>query len=85
MMVSKMMGKPLILVIEDDVATASLFSEILTDSNIEVASALSGRDAITWLSQNSPDLVLLDYSLPDMEATKLVEQVRMPPFVVISI
>lgn len=79
-----MRDKPIVLVIEDNVATALLFSEILADNNIEVATCFTGAEAKTWLSQNSPDLVLLDYSLPDMEATRLVEQVCMPPFIVIT-
>ena len=50
-----------------------------------------GRDqtaasALAWLKQDSPSLILLDYSLPDMRGEQLVEQIqaqgRRVPFVV---
>jgi len=48
----------------------------------------SGHEALHWLAENDPRLVLLDYSLPDMSASELVDQWRLQgidvPFIVVT-
>lgn len=69
-----------VLIIEDNPATAELFTEILSEQGLKVSSIYTGKEAIAWLSLNNPDLVLLDYQLPDMEAIELIKSVKKPPF-----
>jgi PAS domain S-box-containing protein len=77
----------LILLVEDNPGIAELVREKLSMEGKTVAHMKTGKAARTWLEQNRPSLILLDYSLPDMSGLELVEQLTrlsggMPPFVV---
>lgn len=76
-----------ILVIEDDAGIATLESELIEDLGFAVAHAPDGRSGLAELTRSSPDLLLLDYSLPDMTGVELLDRLqaggqRMPPFIV---
>jgi diguanylate cyclase (GGDEF)-like protein/PAS domain S-box-containing protein len=76
-----------ILVIEDDPGIAALETELIEDHGFEVVHAADGRSGLAALAQRVPDLMLLDYSLPDMTGIELLERQqaegrRLPPFIV---
>ena len=56
-----------ILVIEDDLDLLSPLSEILQDAGYGVLSAADGAEAMRYLREDGPDLVLLDLGLPKMD------------------
>jgi C4-dicarboxylate-specific signal transduction histidine kinase len=76
----------LILVVEDDAALLKLIEKRLRASGFHAVIAKDGASALDWLNRDSPDLMLLDYSLPDMRGEQLIEhlhaQGRNIPFVV---
>ena len=63
-----------ILVIDDDEGIREVFSTILRQSGYEVDTAQNAREAIEKSRLNLYDLALVDIRLPDMEGTKLLEQ-----------
>ncbi len=63
-----------ILIVEDDCGFAELMTSILDDGNYDCHCAASGRKALGWLGSHSPNLVILDYSLPDMTGAAFIEQ-----------
>lgn len=76
-----------ILVVEDDEIVAELINDIIEDMDLKCTCMKNGHSAIAWLSNNSPDLMILDYSLPDMNAailTSLIshENSTIPPFII---
>lgn len=76
-----------ILVIEDDSGIAALETELIEDHGFEVVHAADGKSGLAELARSSPDLLLLDYSLPDMTGIELLERLqaggqRLPPFIV---
>lgn len=77
-----------ILIVEDDPGLAVLERELLEDRGLAVDHAADGKTALARLGQTpAPDLVLLDYSLPDMTASDLLDRlaaaaVPLPPFIV---
>jgi diguanylate cyclase (GGDEF)-like protein/PAS domain S-box-containing protein len=80
---------PLILVIEDDPGVAALEIELIEDLGCEVVSANSGNAALDWLASSTvtPTLMLMDFSLPDMNGTALLDRIAergltRPPFIV---
>ena len=75
-------GQPTILVIEDDLGLLELIREDFSSHGWGFAHCRTGREALAWLDSHEPALVLLDYSLPDMTGSSLLDQVRMPPFIV---
>jgi DNA-binding NtrC family response regulator len=63
-----------ILVIDDDEGIREVFSTILRESGYEVDTAQNAREAIEKSRLNLYHLALVDIRLPDMEGTKLLEQ-----------
>ena len=62
-----------ILCIEDDRETAALIAEELIDRGYEVSIAHDGREGLTAILKNMPDLVLSDISMPVMSGFDLLE------------
>jgi C4-dicarboxylate-specific signal transduction histidine kinase len=66
----------LILVVEDDDALRRLIEKCLAASGHRTAGVASGTAALAWLEQNTPKLMLLDYSLPDMHGEQLLRHIE---------
>lgn len=71
--VEKLAGK--ILIAEDSVATQRLLAHDLRAPNLSLVFARSGDEAMSCMTEN-PDLIFLDYSLPDTDGIKLTTQMR---------
>ena len=63
-----------ILIVEDDAGINELLCEKIQESGFKTVSVSSANEALGWLSTNTPDLILLDYSLPDMTGKELISQ-----------
>jgi two-component system NtrC family response regulator len=63
-----------ILVIDDDEGIREVFSTILRQRGYEVDTAQNAAEAIEKSRSNLYHLTLVDIRLPDMEGTKLLEQ-----------
>jgi two-component system, OmpR family, KDP operon response regulator KdpE len=73
---------PRLLVVDDDAAVATATAELLRRSGFMVDVASSGRDAVASCARRPPDLMLLDYEMPEMDALDVLEALRedqMPP------
>ncbi len=70
-----------ILVIEDDDNTAEVIRILLRDVGFRPVTVDCGQDAIHELSSSTPDLILLDLNLPDMNGLEILRAVRMNSFV----
>ncbi len=67
-----------ILIVDDDVTYMSIIMDWLKDL-YRVSLANSGMQAITWLANNHPDLILLDYEMPVTSGPKVLEMIRSDP------
>lgn len=76
-----MKRKKKILVIEDERPVAQGLRALLEAEHYLVKVAANGRDGVTLTSTFSPDLVLLDVNLPDVNGTEVCRQVRLQGFV----
>ena len=56
-----------ILLVEDDPNQRLLYSEELTRGGYEVMTAADGNEALCSLDQRTPDLVVMDISMPGMD------------------
>jgi DNA-binding response OmpR family regulator len=63
-----------ILCVEDDRDTASLICEELIDRGFEVRAAYNGRDALSAILKEPPNLVLSDIGMPGMSGFELLER-----------
>jgi len=69
-----------VLVVDDDPAIVELFVDVLQgDGRFEVASAQTGYDAGMLTTQFKPDIVVLDYMLPDINGNKVCRTIRSNP------
>jgi signal transduction histidine kinase/CheY-like chemotaxis protein len=70
-------GEPIqrVLVVDDDPHVQQLFARMLfaCDSSIKVATASQGLEALSLLHTFSPDLVLLDLLMPDMDGWQVLD------------
>ena len=65
------------LVVDDEPRTAELTAELLRRAGYSVDVARSGSEALERVRAGSPDLMLLDYDMPDMEAPEVLDQLRL--------
>lgn len=74
--------------VDDDRGLARLIERALKRAGHTTASASSGADALNWLGQHRPELLLLDLKLQDIEGGELINQLealgRTVPFIVIT-
>lgn len=73
-------GKRKILVVDDDPEIVELFVDVLErDGRFEVRTASSGYDAGMITQEFNPDLMILDYMLPDINGNVVCKTVRQNP------
>jgi DNA-binding response OmpR family regulator len=65
-----------LLVVDDEPRTAELTAELLRRAGYVVEIALSGTEALACVRASAPDLMLLDYEMPDMEAPEVLDLLR---------
>lgn len=71
------MGAPVrLLVVDDEPRNAELTAELLRRAGYAVEVALSGGDAVAHVRSGTPDLMLLDYEMPDMDAPEVLDLLR---------
>ena len=63
-----------ILVIEDDLGLNELIRSEVESSRFNVISFYNGTDALEWLNESIPFLIILDFSLPEMTAIEFIAQ-----------
>lgn len=68
--------KKTILFIEDDLPTVEVYKTALEHAGFKVEIALSGNDGIKKIKAKAPDLVLLDFLLPDINGLEVLEEIR---------
>ena len=73
-----------IAIIDDDVHIGNMIEELLQEEGYNVLRAYSGTEAIYLLSNNSPDLVLLDLMLPGLSGEEVLPHIKGIPVIVIS-
>jgi len=60
-----------VLVIDDSVMLISFVKEILEEQGYDVQTAATGSDGVELCRSGSPDLILLDFVLPDMKGDEV--------------
>lgn len=65
-----------LLLVEDDDAIREMLNLFLTGKNYAVKQAADGEQALDALATSSPDLILLDWMLPDLSGPQLIRKIR---------
>jgi len=73
-------GKKRVLVVDDDEAVVDMFNELLErDGRFEVRTASTGYDAGILTEKFRPDVLLLDFKLPDINGNVVCRTIRANP------
>jgi two-component system response regulator AdeR len=67
---------PLVLVVEDEPAIASILTAYLERDGLRSRMATDGQEALQLFRQLRPDLVLLDIHLPGMDGIDVLRAIR---------
>ena len=70
-----MENKRIILIVDDDVTSLRLLQAVLKDL-YETAPARSGEQALTYLEQHTPDVILLDLDMPVMNGYEVLGRLK---------
>src|SRR5579864_7977111 len=73
------LAKPLVLVVEDEAALATVLRYNLEKQGFRVEEAADGPEALSRIAETAPDLVLLDWMLPAMSGLEVCRQIRRRP------
>ncbi len=65
-----------VLVIDDDIAITELMSMLLKSHGFEVIATNTGAEAVKLIQEKSPNVVLLDLMMPDMDGWQVCKAVR---------
>ena len=79
---------PLILLIDDEPQILRALKTILGSAHFRVISAVTGEEGIALAATQSPDVIILDLSLPDLDGIQVCELIRewsKTPIIVLSV
>lgn len=68
-----------ILVIEDDLDQREIYKTVLQRAGFTVVARGDALSGLRWLEQILPDLILLDYMLPNISGAEMLARIRQTP------
>ena len=69
-------GTPIILVIEDYSDSRTLLSSLLRAKGYKVVEARDGKEGLLQANRITPDLILMDLAMPEMDGIEATRQLR---------
>ncbi len=66
----------LIILIDDDTDMLAMTGRWLEKAGYEVKKAASGKEALELIHASRPDLILLDYRMPEMDGPAVLKAIR---------
>ncbi len=70
------MNKPSILIIDDEPQIQRLLEINLTDNGFKIHQASTGKEGLLLAANHTPDIILLDLGLPDIDGHLLLQDLR---------
>ena len=65
-----------VLVVEDNEKNMKLFRDVLLAAGYRILEATTGEEAVAVATEHSPDLVLMDIQLPDIDGVEALGRLR---------
>ncbi|NWG34704.1 MAG: response regulator [Chloroflexi bacterium] len=73
------MNQKTVLIVEDEEDAAELFAEMMRISGFRVIKTSKSAPAISMMTADKPDLVLLDIMMPEVSGLEILRQMRRDP------
>ena len=65
-----------ILIVDDDPEVCQLLNILLRSRGYQTTSLASGIEAVNWIENSNPDVILLDVMMPEMDGWETFRQLR---------
>lgn len=72
-------SQPFVLVVDDEPAQRELLRYNLSSAGYRVETAADGEEALLMVSENLPDVILLDWMLPRLSGIEVCRQIKARP------
>lgn len=73
------MGQPTILIVDDEPALREVLAYNMQSAGYEVVQAASGEEALVLVQEVAPDLIVLDWMMPNLSGIELCRQLKARP------
>ena len=70
---------PVVLVVEDEPAQQEILGYNLEAEGFRVARAMNGEEALVLLDEEKPDIIVLDWMLPNLSGIEVCRQIKTRP------
>ncbi|MGI9534327.1 MAG: response regulator transcription factor [Thermodesulfobacteriota bacterium] len=67
---------PSVLVVDDDENLRTIYKKNLEYRGYKVETAIHGADALDKISEQKPDIVILDIMMPELDGVKVLENLK---------
>src|SRR3989339_336650 len=71
--------KPLILIVDDTPQNIQVLANILYEKGYNISIATSGNQALLSVNSDTPDLILLDIQMPEIDGYEVCEKIKSNP------
>jgi len=78
-LIESVLGKETLLIVEDNDALRDGLREMLTQEGFTVLTAANGREALQQMGALTPDLIVSDIAMPEMDGMAFFSAVRARP------
>jgi len=76
---SQCTDRPLLLLGKDERALRKVMEMVLEDEGYEVLTAVDGREGLAQIAKATPDLIITDYMMPEMDGAEMVRRIKSDP------
>lgn len=68
--------RPVVVLVDDDEFQHKIVGKLLAEENYEIISAYGGVQALNILRKTKPDLILMDFMMPDIDGIEVTKRLR---------
>ena len=67
-----------VLIVDDESTGKIILKQLISNlrNDINVITLSSGMEGLKWLSENKVDLIITDYSMPEMNGVEFIQKIR---------